>query len=234
MWNFLVSGLSVGCTLVLYDGSPLKDPGLLWRMSDDLGITIFGTSAKYLDHLSVRALQKRVILELTRSDRKGTNPERNTTCPRSGTFTQLALHWLLLYSIMSMKISARRFCLAQLPVTWLSLSLMHMRLNADVGIGGTDICSLFAGMNSALPVYRGEIQCRMLGMAIESYSPSGVVNAPGEPGELVCTRPFPCMPLGFWPLPGYGAEAAVKAANERFRQSYFSEFEGVWCKSSFT
>ena len=53
MWNFLVSGLSVGCTLVLYDGSPLKDPGLLWKMSDDLGITIFGTSAKYLDHLSV-------------------------------------------------------------------------------------------------------------------------------------------------------------------------------------
>jgi acetoacetyl-CoA synthetase len=111
-----------------------------------------------------------------------------------------------------------------------SLQVMDIELNADVGIGGTDICSLFAGMNSALPVYKGEIQCRMLGMAIESYSPSGSVNAPEEPGELVCTRPFPCMPLGFWPLPGYGVEAAVKAANERFFQSYFSEFEGVWCK----
>lgn len=53
MWNFLVSGLTIGCTLVLYDGSPLRDTSLLWRLSDDLGITIFGTSAKYLDQLSV-------------------------------------------------------------------------------------------------------------------------------------------------------------------------------------
>lgn len=53
MWNFLVAGLSQGCTLVLYDGSPLRDVSLLWKMVDDLGITIFGTSAKYLDHLSV-------------------------------------------------------------------------------------------------------------------------------------------------------------------------------------
>lgn len=53
MWNFLVSGLSIGCTLVLYDGSPLRDPTFLWRLTDDLGITIFGTSAKYIDQLSV-------------------------------------------------------------------------------------------------------------------------------------------------------------------------------------
>jgi len=53
MWNFLVSGLSVGCTLVLYDGSPLRDPSYLWRLADELQISIFGTSAKYLDQLSV-------------------------------------------------------------------------------------------------------------------------------------------------------------------------------------
>ncbi|KAG5643954.1 hypothetical protein DXG03_009305 [Asterophora parasitica] len=52
MWNFLVSGLSLGSTLVLYDGSPLRDPSYLWKLVDDLGITIFGTSAKYIDHLS--------------------------------------------------------------------------------------------------------------------------------------------------------------------------------------
>ncbi|KAG6873321.1 hypothetical protein C0995_000474 [Termitomyces sp. Mi166 len=52
MWNFLVSGLSLGLTLVLYDGSPLRDPAYLWKLVDDLGITIFGTSAKYIDHLS--------------------------------------------------------------------------------------------------------------------------------------------------------------------------------------
>jgi len=53
MWNFLISGLSVESTLVLYDGSPLRDPSFLWKLVDDLGITIFGTSAKYIDQLSV-------------------------------------------------------------------------------------------------------------------------------------------------------------------------------------
>lgn len=53
MWNFLVAGLASGCTLVLYDGSPLRDPAFLWNLVDELGITIFGTSAKYIDLLSV-------------------------------------------------------------------------------------------------------------------------------------------------------------------------------------
>ena len=57
MWNFLVSGLSVGCTLVLYDGSPLYDPAYLWRLVDELGITIFGTSAKYIDQLEVSSFK---------------------------------------------------------------------------------------------------------------------------------------------------------------------------------
>lgn len=56
MWNFLVAGLASGCTLVLYDGSPLRDPAFLWNLVDELGITIFGTSAKYIDLLSVCAL----------------------------------------------------------------------------------------------------------------------------------------------------------------------------------
>lgn len=54
MYNYLISGLSSGCTLVLYDGSPLHTKEYLWKLVDDLGITIFGTSAKYLDSLSVR------------------------------------------------------------------------------------------------------------------------------------------------------------------------------------
>ena len=53
MWNFLVSSLSVGCTLVLFDGSPLRVPSYLWNLVDDLGVTLFGTSAKYIDALSV-------------------------------------------------------------------------------------------------------------------------------------------------------------------------------------
>lgn len=105
-------------------------------------------------------------------------------------------------------------------------------LVAESGKGGTDICSLFAGMCSALPVYRGEIQCRMLGMAIESFSPVGTPSSPDEAGELVCVKPFPCMPLGFWPLPGFASKPEVEAARVRYQQAYFSEFDGVWCKSS--
>ena len=96
--------------------------------------------------------------------------------------------------------------------------------------GGTDICSLFVGLNTTLPVYRGELQCRMLGMAVEAYTPAGARCEPGQPGELVCLKPFPCQPVGFWPLPGYGSEADVAGAKERYKQAYFSEFEGVWCE----
>lgn len=56
MWNFLVAGLACGSTLVLYDGSPLRDPSFLWQLTDELGITIFGTSAKYIDELSVSSI----------------------------------------------------------------------------------------------------------------------------------------------------------------------------------
>lgn len=66
---------------------------------------------------------------------------------------------------------------------------------------------------------------------MESFTPTGAVNPPGEAGELVCTRPFPCTPLGFWPLPGYGNDVDVNSAKSRFFQSYFSEYDGVWCTS---
>lgn len=71
-------------------------------------------------------------------------------------------------------------------------------------------------------------------MAIESITPEAAQAPADEAGELVCTRPFPCMPLGFWPLPGYGEEADVVAAQKRFHESYFSEFDGIWCKRFFS
>ena len=85
-------------------------------------------------------------------------------------------------------------------------------------------------MCTALPVYRGEIQCRLLGMAIEAFTPNGTLAKPGEEGELVCLKPFPCMPAGFWPLEGYGSREDVEAAKVRYQQAYFSEYEGVWCE----
>ncbi|KAF9534315.1 acetoacetyl-CoA synthetase [Crepidotus variabilis] len=192
MWNFLVAGLSQSCTLVLYDGSPLKDVSLLWKMVDDLGITIFGTSAKYLDYLS-KKYQPRQHHSL------------NSLRHIYSTGSPLAPH---LFDYVYEQI--------------------HPKVLLGSITGGTDICSLFAGMCSALPVFRGEIQCRMLGMAIESFTPEGTPAAAEENGELVCTRPCPCMPLGFWPLPGFGTDAEVSEAQKRFYESYFAEFEGIW------
>ena len=67
-------------------------------------------------------------------------------------------------------------------------------------------------------------------MAVEAYSPEGKSVLPGVAGELVCSRPFPCQPLGFWPLPGFGDDAAVEKARRRHKQSYFETFENVWCE----
>lgn len=127
---------------------------------------------------------------------------------------------------------------------------MYENVKADVILGsitgGTDICSLFAGMNTALPVYRGEVQCRMLGMAIhalpraadeqvvESSKTSAELGEGAEEGEMICTEPFPCIPLGFWPLPRWSDDQrAVEDAQARFRDAYFpEEGNGVWCKSA--
>lgn len=193
MWNFLVSGLSLGCTLVLYDGSPLRDPAYLWRLVDSLRITIFGTSAKYLDQLS------------------------KVYKPREHHDLSTLRH---IYSTGS-------------PLAPALFDYVYEDIHPNVLLasitGGTDICSLFAGMCTALPVYRGEIQCRMLGMAVETYSQEGVKSEEGQAGELVCVRPFPCMPLGFWPLSGFDApDEAVRAASERFYQAYFAEYKHVW------
>lgn len=61
MWNYLVSALQVGSTLVLYDGSPLKDPAYLWKLTDELKITVFGTSAKYLEQLAVSNAERPLL-----------------------------------------------------------------------------------------------------------------------------------------------------------------------------
>jgi acetoacetyl-CoA synthetase len=84
--------------------------------------------------------------------------------------------------------------------------------------GGTDIMGAFADASAVLPVYRGELQCRSLGMAIEVFDEEGNAVV-GKKGELVCTRPFPSMPLGFWNDPG----------GERYHAAYFAKYPNVWC-----
>ncbi len=83
--------------------------------------------------------------------------------------------------------------------------------------GGTDIVSCFVLGSPLLPVHRGEIQCAGLGMAAEVWNEQGD-RLVGEQGELVCTAPFPSMPVGFWNDPD----------NSRYRAAYFERFEGVW------
>jgi len=90
--------------------------------------------------------------------------------------------------------------------------------------GGTDICGSFVGGVPTLPVYRGEIQRPILGMAVDVFSEDGTSAAVGETGELVCTRPFPSVPLGFW----------GDVDGSKFHESYFARFPGVWTHGDFT
>jgi len=88
--------------------------------------------------------------------------------------------------------------------------------------GGTDIISCFVLGNPTLPVHRGEIQCAGLGLAVEVWDDDGR-PVTGAKGELVCTRPFPSMPVGFWNDPD----------NRRYRAAYFERFDGVWAHGDF-
>ena len=88
--------------------------------------------------------------------------------------------------------------------------------------GGTDIVSCFVLGNPAGPVHRGEIQMRGLGMAVEVWNDAGQ-PVTGEKGELVCTAPFPCMPVGFW----------NDTDGSRYHDAYFARFPGVWCHGDF-
>lgn len=73
----------------------------------------------------------------------------------------------------------------------------------------------------------------MLGMAIQAFGPDGQEVEPGAEGELVCTKPFPCQPLGFWPLEGMGVlQELVNEASSRHRAAYFGVWPGVWCEWS--
>lgn len=85
-------------------------------------------------------------------------------------------------------------------------------------LGGTDIISLFAGGCPVKPVYAGELQCICLGMQVEAWNDHGEAVVDG-PGDLVCTKPFPCMPIYFYNDP----------SSVQYRKTYFGQFDGkVW------
>ncbi|RXK34998.1 acetoacetate-CoA ligase [Tremella mesenterica] len=189
MFQYLVSGLATGATIVLYEGSPLKDPSFLWKTIDNLGVTIFGTSAKWIEQIS----------------------KHYPTVKQNHSL-------LTLQQILSTG--------SPLPSQLYDFVYSHIKSDVLLGsiTGGTDICSVFAGRNTCLPVFRGEIQSRMLGFALDTAT-----TEIGAPGELICTRAFPIQPVGFWPLKGYGfSQSEVEAAQVRYQESYYKDFEGNW------
>ena len=103
---------------------------------------------------------------------------------------------------------------------------VHEKIKSDVPLispsGGTDLLAAFVGGSPLLPVYRGQIQCPLLGMAVDVFDEEGRPLSSGK-GELVCTRPFPSLPIGFWNDPG----------ERKYRAAYFDKFPGVWCHGDF-
>ena len=188
MWNWLVSGLASGATLVLFDGSPFFSDGrILWQMAEQEKVTVFGTSAKYISAL----------------EKAGVRPRDEFALPD-------------LRAVLS----------TGSPLAPESFDFVYDAIGSDLQLasisGGTDILSCFALGNPVLPVRRGELQCRGLGMAVEVWNDAGEPVI-GEHGELVCTQPFPSAPVGFWNDPD----------RARYKAAYFERFDGIWAHGDF-
>ncbi len=189
MWNWLVSGLAAGATLLLYDGSPFAAGGtVLFDYAAAEKMTHFGTSAKFID-----AAAKLGLTPGKTHDLASLRAMFSTGSP----------------------LSPEGF-------DWVYREIKQDILLASIS-GGTDIVSCFVLGNPVLPVYRGEIQCRGLGMAVDVFDEAGM-PVRSEKGELVCTRPFPVMPVGFW----------NDADGAKYRAAYFERFADVWCHGDFS
>ncbi|MBA3032281.1 MAG: acetoacetate--CoA ligase [Gammaproteobacteria bacterium] len=113
------------------------------------------------------------------------------------------------------------------PLSPESFDYVYRDIKPDVQLasisGGTDIVSCFVLGNPVGPVWRGEIQCAGLGMAVEVLDEQGKRAAVGEKGELACLRSFPSMPISFW----------NDADGAKYRAAYFERFAGIWCHGDF-
>lgn len=183
MWNWLVSSLAAGATLVLFDGNPFyPDPGALWKIAQDEKISIFGTSAGY-----IAALQN-----------AGVTPGKT-------------------YDLMPLK----ALLSTGSPLSIEGFEYIYREVKADLQLasisGGTDLNGCFALGNPMGPVYAGELQCRGLAMKVEAFDENGkpVVN---QQGELVCTAPFPSMPIYFWNDPD----------KQKYHDAYFDVYPNAW------
>ncbi len=183
MWNYLVSGLAVGSTVVTYDGNPAwPDLGELWRVAAETRTTYLGASAPYLMACRKAGLEPGRDLDLAALRGLGST---GAPLPAAG------FRWV------------RDAVSSKLPVGSLS--------------GGTDLCTGFLGPSPLVPVWAGEISCRMLGAKVEAFDDEGR-SVVGREGELVITAPMPSMPVGLWDDPD----------GTRLHEAYFSTYPGVW------
>ena len=188
MWNWLVSNLAIGASIVLYDGNPFfPNPNTMWDMVDEFQITHFGTSAKFID-----------------------------ACKQEG------LSPINTHSLNSLK----TIFSTGSPLIEESYDYIYNDFKKDLQLssisGGTDIISCFAGGNPTLPVHRGEIQCRGLGMAVKSFDQNGL-SLKNKKGELVCTKPFPSMPIYFW----------NDKNGKKYHEAYFDKYPEIWNHGDF-
>ena len=188
MWNWLISSLTIGSSIVLYDGSPFFPDGKrLWNMADKLGITIFGTSAKYIETCKNEELAPKDFSNLSK-----------------------------LRTILS----------TGSPLTNECFDYVYNNVKSNLLLGsisgGTDIISCFVLANPILPVYKGELQCKGLGMDIDAFDDEGK-SIKNKKGELVCKSPFPSMPIYFW----------NDSDNKKYHDAYFTKFKDTWCHGDF-
>ena len=183
MWNWLVTALASQATVVLYDGSPFyPDGNAMFDYIDGEGITLFGTSAKFIDAVIKAELE----------------PVKT-------------------HSLESLRL----LCSTGSPLAPDAFSWVYEHIKKDLHLasiaGGTDLLGCFMLGNPTGPVWKGEIQTRALGMAVDVFDDDGN-PVRGEKGELVCTRPFPSMPIGFY----------KDEDGSRYRGAYFERFDNIW------
>ena len=188
MWNWLTAALSTGATLVLYDGNPFHPgPDALWKMAQDERVTIFGTSAGYIEALKNAGVKPGKQFDLS-----------------------------ALKSVLS----------TGSPLSDENFEFIYNEIKQDLQLasisGGSDLNGCFALGNPMGPVYTGELQCRGLGMKVYAYDENGKPTV-GQQGELVCTAPFPSMPIFFW-----GDDDGSK-----YHSAYFNEYPGIWTHGDF-
>ena len=189
MWNWLVSSLASGATIMLYDGSPIlkHNAGVLFDYAEQERINVMGISAKFLDTC------RKINL----------NP--------SASHNLEALRMLLSTgSVLSPDCFDYVYQYVKEEICLSSIS------------GGTDIVSCFVLGSTILPVYRGELQTRGLGLSVEVWNELGE-SVTGEKGELVCTSTFPSKPIMFW----------SDKNMDKYKSSYFDRYSNVWCHGDY-